>query len=116
VQGLARNAEHVVVLRGGDPDGDVGIGQQVAARVIDGDEALTDIARAIGDDGIWGSFDVAVPNEVRLGFPCNNNGLAGGKLANLRFVEVGANLELGEVSDINERLARLHKVILRDWQ
>src|SRR6185437_16040919 len=51
VQGFARNAEHVVVSRGGDPDGDVGIGQQVAARVINGDEALADIARAVGDDG-----------------------------------------------------------------
>src|ERR1700744_6047973 len=66
VQGLALHAEHVVVSRSRDSDGDVGVGQQVAARVIDGDEALADIAGAVGDDAGGRLLDVAMPDEVRL--------------------------------------------------
>src|SRR6185437_13694865 len=109
-------AEHIVVPRSRDSNGDVGVGQQVAACVIDGDEALADVAGAVGDDGGRGLFDVAMPHKVGLGFPGNGNRLAGGEFANLRLVEVGADLQLGEVGDVDERLAGLHKVILRNWQ
>src|SRR5215472_6496419 len=116
VQGLARNAEHVIVLRGGDPDRDVGIRQQVAARVIDRDEALPDVARAVGDDRGWSLLYMALPNEVRLGLPGNRHRLPGGQLADLRFVEVGAYLELRQIGHVNQRLPRLDEVILRNRQ
>src|SRR5581483_9622745 len=116
VERFARYAEHVVTLGSRDPDCDIGIRQQVAARIVDGDEAFTDVARAVGDDGRGRLLDVTVPDEVRLGLPGNGDGLAGGKLADLRLVEVGTNLQLGEVGNVDERLAGLHEVILRNRQ
>src|SRR5580698_10144617 len=51
VEGLARDTEHVGPLRDSHGNDDIGVGQEVAASVIDGDDALADVARTVSDDG-----------------------------------------------------------------
>ena len=92
MEGFARDAEGVVAHGGGDGDGDVGVGEQVAVGVVDGDDALADVACAVGDDGGGGAVDVAVPGLAGLGVPNDFDLLAVLELAYFRLVEVGADL------------------------
>ena len=65
VEGLTRDAERIEALRGRDGDDDVGVGQEVAASVVDGDDALADVAGAVGDDG--GGCELMWPCQVWVG-------------------------------------------------
>ena len=52
VEGPPRNAEHMLVLGGGDGDGDGCVGLQDSVVVVDGDGALADVAgEVVVDDG-----------------------------------------------------------------
>jgi len=111
VKGLARDAECVGPLRGGHGDNDVGIGEQVATRIVDGNDALADIAGAVGDDSGGGDADMSVPGLCGLCVPGDFDGLTDGEFADLGLVEVGVNLDLVEVGDIDEIFTRRNEVV-----
>lgn len=77
VECLTRDADGVEELLGGDGYVDVCVGEQVAASIVDGDDAFTDAACAVGDDGGGSELDVAVPDAVGLGVPDDFDSLAG---------------------------------------
>ena len=111
MEGLAGDAEGIETLRRGDGDDDIGVGQEIAASIIDGDDAFADIAGAVGDDGGGGDADVAVPGLVRLCVPGDLDCLADGEFADLRLVEVGVDLDFVEVGDVDQVLAGGHKIV-----
>ena len=77
VECLAGDAEGIEELLGCNGYGHVGVGQQVAVRVVDGDDALADAAGSVGDDGGGCELDVSVPDVVGLGVPDDLDGLSG---------------------------------------
>src|ERR1700733_7463879 len=114
MEGLARNGERVEALGDRHGDDNVGVGEQVAARVVDGDETLTDVACSIGNYGGGGDGDVTVPGLCWLGIPCDFDGLTHTELADLGLIEVGVDLDLIQVGDIDEVFACGDEVVDRD--
>ena len=117
VEGFAGDTEHVESLRGGHGDDDVGVRQELAASIIDGDDALADVAGAVGDDGGGGDADVSVPGLSGLCIPDDLDCLPDGEFADLRLVEVGMNLDLVEVGDSRRefRLQARNRRSRRGW-
>src|SRR5207302_632100 len=111
VQSFTRNAESIEALRSGNGHDDIRVRQQVATSIIDGDDALADVARAVGDDSRRGDADVSVPDLVWLCIPGDLYRLANGELANLRFVEVSVYLNLIQISDIDQVFAGRNEII-----
>ena len=114
MQGFAGNTERVETLRSGHGDDDVGVRQKIAAGVIDRDDALANIAGAIGDDGGGSDADVSVPNLLGLRVPCDLDRLADGEFADLRLVEVGVNLNFVEIGDVDQVFPGWDKVVSGD--
>ena len=108
---FARDAEGIEALRGGNGDDHIGVRQQIAASIIDGDDALADVAGAVGDDGGRGDADVSMPDLVRLCVPGDLHRLADGEFADLGFVEVSVDLNFVQIGDIDQVFAGGHEIV-----
>ena len=98
MESFARDGQHIIKMLGGDSDGDVYVGQQIAIGIVEADECLADIAGAVIDDGGGKAIDAAAPGTTMLGVPDNSGELTSLQVADFRFVEVGLDAEASEVS------------------
>src|SRR6202035_5208613 len=87
------------------------VGQQFTTSVVDGDDALSDITCAIGNDGSGGNADMPVPGLIRLRVPGDLHRLPHGEFANLRFVEVGVNLNFVKVRNVDQILSGRDEIV-----
>jgi len=111
VKGFTWDTERIEALRRGDRHHDVGVGQEVALGVVDGDDALADVAGAVGDDGGRSDADMPVPGLGGLCVPGDLYCLPDGELADLGLVEVGVDLDFVEIGDSDQSFAGGNEIV-----
>ena len=114
MQSLTGHGERMAYLLGDDGDHDIGVRQKHSVGVFHTHQHFANKAGSIGDDVGRQAGNVPVKLHIRLGIPHDADRIVELQIADLRFVEIGAYLELGEVSRLQDLCPRLDISILGD--